>query len=34
VIPYFLDLLTATTKNLAGTVTTAAAIYLKDAYKT
>jgi peptide/nickel transport system substrate-binding protein len=34
VIPYFLDLLTATTKQVAGTVTTAAAIFLKDAYKT
>jgi peptide/nickel transport system substrate-binding protein len=34
VIPYFLDLLTATTKNVAGTVTTAAALFLKDAYKT
>jgi peptide/nickel transport system substrate-binding protein len=34
VIPYFLDLLTATTKNVGGTITTAAAIHLKDAYKT
>jgi peptide/nickel transport system substrate-binding protein len=34
VIPYFLDLLTATTKQVAGTVTTAAAIFLKGAYKT
>jgi peptide/nickel transport system substrate-binding protein len=34
VIPYFLDLLTATTKQVAGTITTAAAIFLKDAYKT
>jgi peptide/nickel transport system substrate-binding protein len=34
VIPYFLDLLTATSKNVGGTLTTAAAIYLKDAYKT
>jgi peptide/nickel transport system substrate-binding protein len=34
VIPYFLDLLTATTKQVAGTITTAAAIFLKGAYKT
>lgn len=33
IIPYFMDLLTATTKNVGGTITTAAAIHLQKAYK-